>query len=370
MLPLHHYCSGAIGVFLVNDCDTYYLFASNSCAQASATTEEPIMNRTALISLALLVMILFAVPACGRTPTPPLTPITIQLRWTHQAQFAGFYAADQNGYYAAEGLAVTFLEGGPTVDFIAPVLDGAAQFSVTNSDDLLVARADDKPVRAIAVIARRSPSVFIALASSGITSPQDFVGKTIQTGPSGLPRLRTMMAKVDIRPDQYQIANITPDLNAFYSGAVDVRTVILTNEVLAARAAGYQINVIYPDDYGIHFYSDTLFTNDDLIASNPDLVLRVTRATLKGWAWAVENPTKIGAMVVKYRSDADPAFEVTKMTASLPTVNTGEDHIGWMRPEVWLGMEKTLREQQVLTKTVAITDVYTMQFLNAIYPAR
>jgi len=141
----------------------------------------------------------------------------------------------------------------------------------------------------------------------------------------------------------------------------------VTDAVALAQAAGYKLNIIYPDDYGIHFYADTLFTTDDLIARNPDLVRRFVRATLKGWTYAVENPTAIGPMIVKYKPDADAELESEKMTASLPLVNTGEDFIGWMKPEVWAGMEQTLREQGVLTQTVDVTQAYTMQFLEEIY---
>jgi NitT/TauT family transport system substrate-binding protein len=97
------------------------------------------------------------------------------------------------------------------------------------------------------------------------------------------------------------------------------------------------------------------------------LVLQFLRATLKGWTWAVENPGQVGALVVKYQPDADAKLETAKMTASLPLVNTGEDFIGWMRPEVWAGMEKTLREQGVLTNTLEVEQVYTQQFLEEIY---
>jgi hypothetical protein len=55
------------------------------------------------------------------------------------------------------------------------------------------------------------------------------------------------------------------------------------------------------------------------------------------------------------------------MIASLPLVNTGEDFIGWMKPEVWAGMEHTLREQHVLTDPVELEQVYTLQFLEEIY---
>jgi len=319
-------------------------------------------------SVAVLVLLAF-IAACApaATPTPPPTPITIQLSWTHQAQFAGMYAADQNGYYAAEGLAVTFVEGGPSIAPVEKVLDGTTQFGVIGADALLVARAEGKPVRAIATIYRRSPSVYIALADSGITKPQDFVGKTISVGRGGRPLLDTMMGRLGIRPDQYTVVESTVDLTPFYSGEVQVRSVFLTNEVLTSQASRYKLNIIFPDDYGIHFYRDTLFTADDLIAQDPDLVLRFVRATLEGWTYAVEHPDEVGPLVLHYNPQADAALENAKMTASVPLVSTGEDYIGWMKPDLWAGMEATLREQGVITQPLDVTEVYTLQFLQEIY---
>ncbi len=306
-------------------------------------------------------------PAATPATAPPPIPVTVQLSWTHQAQFAGFYAAEQNGYYSEEGLVVTFAEGGPGILAQEQVANGSAQFGLLAPELVLTARADGKAIRAVAAVFRRSPRVYIALAESGITRPQDFVGKTISMGRGGGPLLNAMMSRLGIGPDQYTVVESTPDLSPFYSGEAQVRSVFLNNEVLTVRAAGYDINVIYPDDYGIHFYSDTIFTTDDLIASNPNFVLRFLRATLKGWTWAVENPTQVGPLVVKYKSDADAELEITKMTASLLLVNTGEDFIGWMRPEVWAGMEQTLREQGVLRQTLDVTQAYTLQFLEEIY---
>ncbi len=318
-----------------------------------------------LVALLCISTGLFGCASAAPTQTP--IPVTVQLTWTHQAQFAGFYAADQNGYYAAEGLKVAFLEGGPSVDLLTPVLSGAAQFGETTPDALLSARADGKPLRAIAAVYRRSPGVYMALASSGITRPQDFVGKKIQLSPRGVPLLRAMLARVGVRPDQYTTVDSTPDLGPFFAGQVDVRSVFVTNEVLTAREQGYKVNLISPDDYGIHFYADTLFTTDDLIARNPDLVRRFLRATLKGWTYAVEHVNEVGPMVLKYKPNADVKHETAFMSASLPLVNTGEDFIGWMKSEAWAGMAQTLRAQDVLTRPVDVTQVYTLQFVQEIY---
>ena len=317
---------------------------------------------TALLSVTYLV-------ACSptSTPTQTLTPITVQLQWTHQAQFAGMHAADQNGYYGEEGLKVTFVEGGAQVDRFTPVLDGTAQFSMATADELILARAQGKPLRVIATIYRRSPIVFIALASTGITKPEEFTGKTIRVSANLVPSLHAMTTRVGVTPDQYTEVVLPSDVQMFASGEVPVWGGFSNGFIISVLDAGYQINWIYPDDYGVHFYADTLFASDDLIAKNPDLVLRFLRATLKGWTYAVENPADVSALVQKYNPDADPDLEIKKMTASIPLVNTGEDFIGWMKPQIWAEMAETLREQGVLTEPLDVTQVYTLQFIEEIY---
>ena len=325
-------------------------------------------TRFALLGIILLILAL-GLPACSPrgNSTPALTPITVQLQWIHQAQFAGLYAADQKGYYAEEGLAVTFIPGGPNVDGLSPVVEGSAQFGTATADQLLVARAEGKPLKAFAVIYRRSPAVFMALSSSGISRPQDFVGKTIRTPAPNAPTLHAMMAGLGISQDQYTEVDLPSDVEEFASGRVPVWGAYLNALTLSVQRAGYEINIIYPDDYGVHFYSDTLFATDDFIAKNPDLVRRFLRASLKGWTFAIENAEEIGPMVLKYAPDADAELENAKMIASIPLVNTGEDFIGWIKPEVWTKMEQTLSEQGLLPKSVDVEQVFTMSFLEEIY---
>ncbi len=296
-----------------------------------------------------------------------LTPITVQLLWTHNAEFAGFYAADQNGYYADEGLAVTLREGGLKVDYLTPIVEGTAQFGDAGADELLLARAGGKPLVALATIYRRSPSAFVSLADSGITRPKDFIGKSIRITPQSATRFHAMMARAGIRPDQYTEVTLPSDLSTFKSGQAQVWAMYVNNFAVTVQQAGYKLNFIYPDDYGVHFYADSIFTSDDFLAKNPELVQRFLRATLKGWTYAVENPTKISAMIVKYQPNIDLNLETAKMAASLPMINTGEDHIGWMKPEIWAGMEKTLTDEGLLTSPQDITQAYTMKFLEEIY---
>ena len=200
-----------------------------------------------------------------------------------------------------------------------------------------------------------------------IVAPQDFVGKKIRSTLTVDQTLRAMTARVGISPDQYEIEYLPSDVSTFASGEVQVWAGFINVFVLDVQRAGYDVNIIYPDDYGIHFYGDVLVTTDDLIETEPDLVGRFTRAVLKGWTYVVENPSNIGAFIREYNPELDPVAEIENMTASIPLVNTGEDSIGWMKPKIWAGMEQTLREQGVLTNALDIEQVYTMQFLEDIY---
>lgn len=322
-----------------------------------------------LSSLAGLALLALTITACAQAapPTLPPTPITVQLTWTHQAQFAGLYVADQLGYYAAEGLAVTLIEGGPSVNGLSPVLEGTAQFGIAGADELIIVRSQGQPVRAIAVNYRRSPVVFISLADSGITRPQDFVGKTIRVAPNLVASLHAMTARVGVSSDQYSEVTLPSDVAAFAAGEVQVWGSFLDGLAVSTQQAGYKINIIYPDDYGVHFYGDTIFVTQDFIAQNPDLVRRFLRATLQGWDYIIRNPEQTGELVALYNPEADVALENIRMTVLLPLVHTGENHIGWMKPDVWAGMEQTLRQQGVLTQPLDVTQVYTVQFLQTIY---
>ena len=327
------------------------------------------MKREPTILAVLLLVALLA--ACGpQEVEKPPDEVTVQLFWYHQAEFGGFYAADQQGYYADEGLEVTLLpRPGPDTDINAPLIDGTAEFGVNTGAGLVAARSRGLPITAIATIHRRYPLVFMTLAGSGITRPHDFPGHTVRTlAPGGSAvAFQALISRLGLDPEGVQVIDVGYDLSPFFAGEVDIWPAYITNEVLTAREQGYEVNLILPDDYGVHLYGDTLVTTDQLIQENPDLVLRFLRATLQGWRWAVENPEEAGPLALKYDPGLDAAHQAAMMEASVPLVHTGEDHIGWMREEVWQGIYNILAEQGLLDETFDVEDMYTMEFLRKVY---
>jgi NitT/TauT family transport system substrate-binding protein len=296
-------------------------------------------------------------------------PVTLQLLWTHQGYFGGYYVADRKGFYAKEGLSVRFLEGGPKADPISPVLDGRAEFGIAAAADLIIARANGKPVRAVATIFRRTATVYVSRADSGITRPIDFKGKTVRVSTVDAASFNAVMARVGIKPTEYRLVNLPSDVAVFASGAADVWAAYINNFVVTLEESGQKLNYIYPDDYGVHFYGDTLFTTDKVVADKPDLVLGFLRASLKGWDLAVDDPPLVGALVHLYDPTADAAIETLKMRATQTLVNTGEDHIGWMSERRWAQMANILHEQGTLAEPMNPNDLLTPAFLVKIYGA-
>ncbi len=294
-------------------------------------------NLRAILPVMIAVFLFLA--ACGSQPGQgDLREVTVQLRWYHQASAAGHYTAAEQGFYADQGLAVSFLPGGPEVDVIQQVLSGKAQFGVTNADTFIQAVGEGKPLVAVAVIFQRSPLGFMVLEDSPIRSPRDFVGKKIRAPLPIQQTLRTMMAKLGIGPDQYTILPNENDLQHFYDGSVEVWGVFVNNLPNQVRKAGYEVRLILPDDYGVHTPGDVIFTTREINDHDPDLVQRFVFATLDGWYQVFEHPEEAAALVGKYRPEFDAQHELQFLLTSLPLINPGGVRVGDFDAQVWEAM--------------------------------
>jgi len=320
------------------------------------------------VAVIVLILLIFSACAPKASPTQAATPVTVQLKWINQAQFSGFYIAADKGYYQAENINIKFSPGGTGIDIVKQVTSGQTQFGVTDADVIIISRSQGTPVKALATIFRRDPFVIVTLPESVIKRPQDLIGKTINIGGTdGLVQFKAMMSELGLDVNKVYIVPYSYDLQPFYSGKIDATPAIAAGSLIGILNQRPDATLIWAEDYGIHFYADTLFTTDQMIAGNPDLVLRFLRATLKGEQYAVENPGEAAQVSLHYAQNSTLAVQSQMMVASIPFINTGEDHIGWMKPETWTGMQKTLSDQGLLTAPLDVNQAYTLQFLQEIY---
>ena len=324
------------------------------------------MRRTAVIFISSVLAATLLIGCKGEVTKKQPDRVSVRLKWLHQPQFAGFYVADQKGFYAAENIAAVLEPGGFDIDRVGMVASGKNDFGVVAAPEIITRVAQGSPIKAIAVIFRRNPAVYFTLKDSGIVKPEEFVGRKILTFPNDYA-LPAMLAKVGVTMDQ--IVAVPPSLNLepFFAGEVDVWTGYLINQVVTARKKGYALNLIFPDAYGVHIYSDTLIASDKLIEEKPDLVERFLRATIRGWRWAIENPKEAAMFVFEYSREKDKERLIAEMEAGVPLIHTGKDQIGWMEDKIWQGMHTLLINHGVIEKPVDIRQVYTTAFLEKIY---
>jgi NitT/TauT family transport system substrate-binding protein len=244
---------------------------------------------------------------------------------------------------------------------------------VLTPEFIFIKRSQGAPLTAIAAVYRRSAVVFVAMADSDIVRPSDFIGKTVATGdPGGSQKdfelqFYAMMKRLVLAASKVKIVPYDPAYTAFYNGEVEVTPCYSTGGLIKMRQRGLKLNLIWPSDYGIHFYSDTLATTDRLISENPGLVSRFLRASVKGWHDAIEDYRQAVAVTLKYSQIKDPQLQTAMMEAMLPLVHTGEDQIGWMKPEVWQGMYQIMLEQRLLARPFDVSQAYSLRFLEEIY---
>ena len=131
---------------------------------------------------------------------------------------------------------------------------------------------------------------------------------------------------------------------------------------------GYEIHTMFADNYRVYNYRNSIFTTDQFINEHPDVVRRFLDATLKrGWVEVIQNPESAGPLTSYYKPDVDQEQETKYLTSFLPLIDTGENHIGWMKPEVWAEMTNNLGSLGLLQNPMDPNEVYTMRFLEEVY---
>lgn len=248
-----------------------------------------------------------------------LEKVTIQLNWLHQFQFAGYYAAKEQGYYQELGLDVTLKESngkGIVEDY---VIDGSADYGISNSS-LLVAKSKGKPVVIVAQIFQHSPAALATLRSSNISSPFDLIGKRIMADAKleNYSALVAMMTQAEQDMSAFIWQEQKYQLSALTKNETDAIVIYNTDEPFKFKQENTDIFIIDPRDYGIDFYGDNLFTSESEVKNNPQRVQAMRQATIKGWQYALNHKAEIINLIEKKyntqgKSTAHLAFEAEEI---------------------------------------------------------
>lgn len=316
-----------------------------------------------ITSILVLCSILF--PGCNGKSNQD---ISLRLKWLHQAQFAGFYFAKESGGYANKGLSVTLRPGGIDYPAIQMVASGSDQFGVTAADQILIAREKGIPVVAVACIFRKSPFVLFSLKDSGISRVEDFTGKKIGVKLGGNEELtyRAMIRKAGVSPGSLTEVPVKFDISPLLTKQVDVWPGYSINEPITAEEKGFQVNLIWPETYGIHLYADVLFTTEEMLRTHPDVVKGVVEASIEGWNRAFSDRDAAVSYTLKYGEQLTKEHERRMLDASYPLIVTNSKPIGSMEMSVWQEMHQLLKDGGFLKTDVDLSKAFRIDFVPGV----
>lgn len=262
------------------------------------------------------------------------TPVTLQLKWSHGFQFAGYYAAQEKGYYKAAGLDVRFMEATPKTDVPGEVLTGRADFGVGTSG-LLLARNAGQPVVVLAAIFQHSPLVLLARRDSMIRGLPDLLGKKVMIE-RGSDELLAYLRRERVPVDGLNRIEHSFDINDLVEGRVDAMSAYASVEPYQLERLGVAYRMFTPRLGGVDFYGDNLFTTEAQLRQRPELVRAFREASLKGWRYAMDHPEEIAALIqTRYAPDQSLDFLLFEAREMMPLLQPDLVEIGYMSPARW-----------------------------------
>ncbi len=255
-----------------------------------------------------------------------LKTVKFQLQWVAQAQFAGYYAALDQGYYRDAGLDVQLLLGGPQVNNVQVVSTGGADIGTAWLPNMLQAREGGADLVSIAQVFQRSGTRMVSFKSANISSPATMDGKKIGSWLGGNePELFAALTKAGLDPSKENIIKQNFDMSGLLKGDLDVAQAMIYNEyaqVLEAQnpQSGqlYQpsdLNVVDFNDpsVGTAMLQDQIFARASWLKDNADTATKFLEASFKGWIYCRDNAQKCVDIVLKNGSQLGASHQAWQM---------------------------------------------------------
>ena len=276
--------------------------------------------------------------------------VKLQLQWFIQAQFAGYYAAQDQGFYADQCLDVSIVEGGVDIVPQQQLADGAVDFAIAWVPKALATREAGANIVDIAQVFQRSGTLQVSFADKGITTPSDFAGKTVGNWGFGNEYeifAALGQAKLDPATD---VTLVQQDFNmdGLLAGDIDAAEAMIYNEyaqvletVNPDTGELYQpsdLNVISYEQDGVGMLQDAIWADGERLASDDayhDIAVRFLTASLQGWAYCRDNVQACTDLVVAQGSKLGASHQLWQMNEINQLIWPAPDGVGVINQEAW-----------------------------------
>ena len=299
-----------------------------------------------------------------------LTPVTLQLQWFAQAQFSGYYAALDQGYFEDEGLDVTITEGGVDIVPQTVLADNQADYAIAWVPKALASREAGAGITDVAQIFQRSGTLQVALADSGITTAADLAGKNVGNWGYGNEfELFAGITKAGLDPaSDLTLVQQNFDMAALLAGDIDAAQAMTYNEyaqVLEAinPATGelYQpsdFSVVNWNDEGTAMLQDSIWANTERLSSDTayqETTVKFLKAVIKGFVYARDFPNETAAIVLKYGPQLGASHQLWQTNEVNKLVWPSANGIGIIDEAAWAQTVDVALTAKNLEGTTVIT---------------
>jgi len=301
----------------------------------------------------------------------PAFDVTLALNWYPEAEHGGFYAALVHGYFKDEGLKVTIRSGGLNVPVIQDVATKVVDFGVDNADKLLLLRAQGADVVAVMSPLQDSPRCIMVHKKSGFTRLEDLQNAKPFTLGINAPNPFAQYLTKTLNLKHVQIVPNPKGVADFLERAEFGQQAYSFSEPFLAEKLGGDPQCLMLSDIGFNTYTSTLLTRRELIDKQPDLVAKMTRASIKGWKKYLSEPDETNAYIHSKNSEMGLdvlAFGTKALRPLCLPEGFDENNLGLMTAERWQTLVSQMVEigqiKQDAGTPVKAEDAFTLTFLE------
>ena len=294
--------------------------------------------------------------------------VTLTLDWYPNADHAGVYTAEEQGYFEDAGLEVEMRQPSDPASVLQLVAAGRSEFGISYENEMTAAAAKDIPVLSIMAIMQEPLNSIITLKKSGIDSPEELAGKKIgYAGTSfGTAVIDTVLQEAGKDPSSVEKVNVGYDLRpALTSGRVDAVVDAYWNiEAVELAQEGFETNVIRLNEVGVPNYNELVFaTSKSYAKANPDVVRRFVGTLVKGHEYALENPQAARDALLEANEELDPETVEETLKLTVPLFKDEGEPVGYQNPEEWRAYVRWAAKSGVLPRTIDVDEVMTNEYL-------
>src|SRR5690349_5799818 len=278
-----------------------------------------------------------------------LEKVSLQLKWLHQFQFAGYYVALEKGFYRDAGLDVEIRQGGPFIDAMVDVRSGKADFGVCASGVVLPQPGQGKAI-VLGVIFQHSAANILVPSRTRINALPDLTGHRLMDA-SGSDDLAAMLKQQGVDYKALPRVEHTGNPLDLVAGKADAMVSYVTNEPFTLEQHGVPYRSFTPRTFGFDFYGDNLCTSEALARRKPEIVQAFLTASLKGWEHALADKQDAVELILRrypvIKSREASLFEAVRTEA---LIQPGLIKLGSQTPERWNAIARIYQDLGMLPK--------------------